>query len=52
LDLQQVISIGGGAHNAAGTATRKHPLGMPVSVTRETGASFRAAHPALHVGPP
>lgn len=50
--LSQVISIGGGARNAAWTAIRQRALGVPVSVAVETEASFGAALLALHGGPP
>jgi len=49
--LQRVISIGGGARNAAWTAIRQRTLGVPVSVAEETEASFGAALLALHGGP-
>jgi hypothetical protein len=50
--LQRVISIGGGARNAAWTAIRQRTLGVPVSVAEETEASFGTALLALHGGPP
>jgi sugar (pentulose or hexulose) kinase len=50
--LQRVISIGGGARNAAWTAIRQRALRVPVSVAEETEASFGAALLALHGGPP
>jgi sugar (pentulose or hexulose) kinase len=50
--LNQVISIGGGARNAAWTAIRQRILGVPVSVAEETEASFGTALLALHGGPP
>jgi D-ribulokinase len=50
--LQRVISIGGGARNAAWTAIRQRILGVPVSVAEETEASFGTALLALHGGPP
>jgi sugar (pentulose or hexulose) kinase len=50
--LQRVISIGGGARNAAWTAIRQRVLGVPVSVAEETEASFGTALLALHGGPP
>jgi len=50
--LQRVISIGSGVRNAAWTAIRQRILGVRVSVTEETDASFGAALLALHGGPP
>ena len=50
--LNQVISIGGGARNAAWTTIRQRILGVPVSVAEETEASFGTALLALHGGPP
>jgi hypothetical protein len=50
--LQRVISIGGGARNAAWTAIRQRTLGVPVSVAEETEASYGTALLALHGGPP
>jgi len=50
--LSQVISIGGGARNAAWTMIRQRVLGVPVSVAEETEASFGTALLALHGGPP
>jgi sugar (pentulose or hexulose) kinase len=50
--LNRVISIGGGARNAAWTAIRQRVLGVPVSVAVETEASFGTALLALHGGPP
>jgi len=50
--LQRVISIGGGARNAAWTAIRQRTLGVRVSVAEETDASFGTALLALHGGPP
>jgi sugar (pentulose or hexulose) kinase len=50
--LQRVISIGGGARNAAWTSIRQRVLRVPVSVAQETEASFGAALLALHGGPP
>jgi D-ribulokinase len=52
LGWQRVISIGGGARNAAWTAIRQRTLGVPVSVAEETEASFGTALLALHGGPP
>jgi sugar (pentulose or hexulose) kinase len=49
--LQRVISIGGGARNAAWTSIRQRVLRAPVSVAQETEASFGAALLALHGGP-
>jgi len=50
--LKRVITIGGGARNAAWTAIRQRTLGVPVSVAQETEASFGTALLALHGGPP
>jgi hypothetical protein len=50
--VQRVISIGGGARNAAWTAIRQRALRVPVTVAEETEASFGAALLALHGGPP
>jgi sugar (pentulose or hexulose) kinase len=50
--LRRVVSIGGGATNAAWTAIRARRLGVPVTAAEETEASFGAALLALHGGPP
>jgi hypothetical protein len=50
--LSQVITIGGGARNAAWTAIRQRILRVPVTVAQETEASFGAALLALHGNPP
>jgi D-ribulokinase len=50
--LQRVISIGGGARNAAWTEIRRRTLRVPVTVAQETEASYGAALLALHGGPP
>ena len=50
--LRRVVSIGGGATNAAWTAIRARRLGVPVSTAEETEASFGTALLALHGGPP
>ncbi|RZN09793.1 carbohydrate kinase [Bradyrhizobium genosp. SA-3] len=50
--LRRVISIGGGAKNAAWTEIRRRALGVPVSVAEETEASYGAALLALRGGPP
>jgi sugar (pentulose or hexulose) kinase len=50
--LGRVISIGGGAKNAAWTEIRHRRLGVPVSVAGQTEASYGAALLALRGGPP
>jgi sugar (pentulose or hexulose) kinase len=50
--LRRVISIGGGAKNAAWTAIRHRILGAPISVAEQTEASYGAALLALLGGPP
>jgi hypothetical protein len=50
--LRRVISIGGGARNAAWREIRGRVLGVPVTVAGQTEASFGAALLALHGGPP
>ncbi|MBR0719439.1 FGGY-family carbohydrate kinase [Bradyrhizobium liaoningense] len=50
--LRRVISIGGGAKNAAWTEIRRRALGVPVTVAEETEASYGAALLALRGGPP
>jgi D-ribulokinase len=50
--VQRVITIGGGAQNAAWTEIRRRTLGVPVGVAENTEASFGAARLALHSGPP
>lgn len=50
--LRRVISIGGGAKNAAWSEIRHRLLGVPVTVAEQTEASFGAALLALHGGPP
>lgn len=50
--LTRVITIGGGARNAAWTAIRARRLGVPVSVAEQTEAAYGAALLALHGGPP
>jgi len=50
--LRRVISIGGGAKNAAWTEIRQRLLGVPVTVAEQTEASYGAALLALHGGPP
>ena len=49
---RRVISIGGGAKNAAWTEMRRRALGVPVTVAEETEASYGAALLALRAGPP
>ncbi len=50
--LRRVISIGGGAKNAAWTEIRRRILGVPVSVAEQTEACYGAALLALRGGPP
>jgi sugar (pentulose or hexulose) kinase len=50
--LRRVISIGGGAKNAAWSEIRHRLLGVPVSLAEQTEASYGAALLALHAGPP
>jgi len=50
--LNRVISVGGGARNAAWTAIRRRVLGVPVTVAEQTEACYGAALLALHSGPP
>jgi sugar (pentulose or hexulose) kinase len=50
--LRQVITIGGGARNAAWTEIRTRRLGVPCPVPAQTEASFGTALLALHAGPP
>jgi hypothetical protein len=50
--LKRVISIGGGAKNAAWSQIRGRVLGVPVEVAAQTEASYGAALLALHAGPP
>jgi sugar (pentulose or hexulose) kinase len=50
--LRRVISIGGGAKNAAWSEIRHRRLGVPVTVAEQTEASYGAALLALHAGPP
>jgi hypothetical protein len=50
--LRRVISIGGGARNAAWSEIRQRLLGVPVTVAEQTEASYGAALLALHGGPP
>lgn len=50
--LRRVISIGGGARNAAWSAIRQRLLGVPVSIAEQTEASYGAALLALNGGPP
>ncbi|CCD93541.1 putative carbohydrate kinase [Bradyrhizobium sp. ORS 375] len=49
--LRRVISIGGGARNAAWTGIRTRIIGVPVSVATQTEASYGTALLALQ-GPP
>jgi sugar (pentulose or hexulose) kinase len=50
--LRRVVSIGGGAKNAAWSEIRHRLLGVPVTVAEQTEASYGAALLALHAGPP
>jgi sugar (pentulose or hexulose) kinase len=50
--IARVITIGGGAKNAAWTAIRARRLGVPVTVAEETEASFGTALLALNGSPP
>jgi sugar (pentulose or hexulose) kinase len=50
--LRRVISIGGGAKNAAWSEIRHRLLGVPVTVAEQTEASYGAALLALQGGPP
>ncbi|CCE05008.1 putative carbohydrate kinase [Bradyrhizobium sp. STM 3843] len=50
--LRRVISIGGGAKNAAWTDIRRRVLGVPVEVAGQTEACYGAALLALRGGPP
>jgi sugar (pentulose or hexulose) kinase len=50
--LRRVISIGGGAKNAAWSEIRHRLLGVPVTIAEQTEASYGAALLALHAGPP
>ncbi|MCP3368526.1 FGGY-family carbohydrate kinase [Bradyrhizobium cajani] len=50
--LRRVISIGGGAKNAAWTEIRRRALNVPVTVAEETEASYGTALLALRGGPP
>jgi sugar (pentulose or hexulose) kinase len=50
--LRRVISIGGGAKNAAWSEIRHRLLGVPVTHAEQTEASYGAALLALHAGPP
>jgi sugar (pentulose or hexulose) kinase len=50
--LRRVISIGGGAKNAAWSQIRRRVLGVPVEQAEQTEASYGAALLALHAGPP
>jgi sugar (pentulose or hexulose) kinase len=49
--LCRVVSIGGGAKNAAWTAIRQRALGVPVTVAQQTEAGYGAAMLALNAGP-
>ena len=46
------ISIGGGGNNRAWVAIRRRILSVPVTVAKQTEASYGAALLALHGGPP
>jgi sugar (pentulose or hexulose) kinase len=50
--LRRVVSIGGGARNAAWTEIRRRALGVAVTVAEETEASYGAALLALRGAPP
>jgi sugar (pentulose or hexulose) kinase len=50
--LKRVLSIGGGAKNAAWSRIRERALGVPVVIAEQTEASYGAALLALHAGPP
>jgi sugar (pentulose or hexulose) kinase len=50
--LRRVISIGGGARNAAWSEIRQRLLGVAVTVAEQTEASYGTALLALHAGPP
>jgi sugar (pentulose or hexulose) kinase len=50
--LKRVISVGGGAKNAAWSQIRGRVLGVPVEAAEQTEASYGAALLALHAGPP
>jgi sugar (pentulose or hexulose) kinase len=50
--LRRVVTIGGGAKNAAWSEIRERLLGVPVTVAGETEASYGAALLALNGGPP
>jgi D-ribulokinase len=50
--LRRVIGIGGGAKNDAWTRIRQRVLGVPVTVAKQTEASYGAALLALEGGPP
>jgi len=50
--LKRVISIGGGAKNAAWSEIRGRILGVPVQLAEQTEASYGTALLALHAGPP
>ena len=50
--LRRVISVGGGARNAAWNVIRHRTLGVPVTVAGQTDACYGAALLALHGGPP
>ncbi|HVY98110.1 MAG TPA: FGGY-family carbohydrate kinase [Dongiaceae bacterium] len=50
--LRRVVSIGGGAKNAAWSRIRERVLGVPVERAEQTEASYGAALLALHAGPP
>ncbi len=50
--LKRVISIGGGAKNAAWSKIRGRALGVPVELAEQAEASYGAALLALNAGPP
>lgn len=50
--ITRVISIGGGAANAAWMEIRRRMLGVPVTLADETEAAFGTALLALQEGPP
>ncbi|UPK29907.1 FGGY-family carbohydrate kinase [Bradyrhizobium sp. 195] len=50
--LRRLISVGGGAKNAAWTEIRRRALGVALTVAEETEASYGAALLALRGGPP
>ncbi len=49
--LRRVISIGGGAKNAAWTEIRRRTLGVPVTTAIQTAASYGAARLAMQGSP-